>query len=191
MINHQNGNVTGDGGRSEQALRVSELNYRRRFEAAQDGILILDFDTGRITDVNPFLMTLLGFSHNEIVGKTVGELSPFKDLASNHAMLGRLQKDGYVRYHDLPLETKDGSKIAVEFISNAYQAGDQKVIQCNIREITDRKARQASSRPIRRITSYFTGAARSLFFAKAALVGVVQARDGKDVWRRKESKLNL
>jgi len=142
MINHQNGKVTGDGGRSEQALRVSELNYRRLFETAQDGILILDFDTGRITDVNPFLITLLGFSRHEMVGQTVGELSPFKDLASNHAMLGRLQKDGYVRYHDLPLETRDGRKIAVEFVSNAYQAGDQKVIQCNIREITDRKRKE-------------------------------------------------
>jgi len=139
MINHQNGNVTGGDGRSEQALRVSELNYRRRFEAAQDGILILDFDTGRINDVNPFLITLLGFSRREMVGQTVGELSPFKDVASNQAMLERLQKDGHVRYHNLPLETKDGRKIPVEFVSNAYQAGDQKVIQCNIREITDRK----------------------------------------------------
>ena len=54
-----------------------------------------------------------------------------------------------------------------------------------------RQTRPASSRPIRRSTSYSHGAARSLFFAKAALVGVVQARDGKNVWRRKESKLNF
>jgi signal transduction histidine kinase/ActR/RegA family two-component response regulator len=74
-----------------------------------------------------------------MVGKTVGELSPFKDIESNQAMLERLQKDGYVRYEDLPLETRDGRKIAVEFISNVYQAGDCNVIQCNIRDITDRK----------------------------------------------------
>ena len=61
----------------EQALRASELSYRRLFEAARDGILLLDVDTGRITDVNPFLVELLGFSHDEMVGKTVGELSPF------------------------------------------------------------------------------------------------------------------
>jgi PAS domain S-box-containing protein len=53
------------------------LSYWRLFEAAQDGILILDADTGRINDVNPFLIKLLGFSHDEMVGKTVGELSPF------------------------------------------------------------------------------------------------------------------
>jgi PAS domain S-box-containing protein len=129
----------GERRRAEEALRASELSYRRLFEAAQDGILILDVGTGRITDVNRFLIKLLGFSRNEMVGKTVGELSPFKDIVSNQAMLERLQRDGYVRYHDLPLETKDGRKIAVEFVSNVYQAGARDVIQCNIRDITERK----------------------------------------------------
>jgi len=128
--------------KSEQAIRASELSYRRLFEAARDGILILDIDMGRISDVNPFLVELLGFSHSEMVGKTVGELSPFKDIESNQAMLERLQRDGYVRYEDLPLETRDDRHIAVEFVSNVYQAGDKKVIQCNIRDITERKRAQ-------------------------------------------------
>jgi PAS domain S-box-containing protein len=127
------------GARTEQALRASELRYRRLFETAQDGILILDADTGRISDVNPFLFKLLGFSHSEMVGYTVGELSPFRDIESNQAMLERLQKHGYVRYENLPLETRDGRKVSVEFVSNVYQAGDKKVIQCNIRDITERK----------------------------------------------------
>jgi PAS domain S-box-containing protein len=128
--------------RSEEDTRIyaSELSYRRLFESARDGILILEVGTGRITDVNPFLAELLGFSHDEMVGKTVGELSPFKDLEPNKAMLARLQKDGYVRYEDLPLETRDGSKIAVEFVCNVYRAGKRNVIQCNIRDITARKA---------------------------------------------------
>ncbi len=128
---------SGDG-----SLVASELSYRRLFEAAQDGILILNVDTGRITDVNPFLMKLLGFSREEMIGQTVGELSPFKDIESNQAMLERLQQQGYVRYEDLPLETREGRKIAVEFVSNVYQAGDQKAIQCNIRDITERKRAQ-------------------------------------------------
>ena len=122
-----------------QSLRKSELNYRRLFETAQDGILILDAETGRVNDVNPFLIKLLGFSHSEMIGKTVGELSPFKDVVSNQAMLEQLQKNGYVRYENLPLETKDGRKTPVEFVSNVYQAGDKRVIQCNIRDITVRK----------------------------------------------------
>ena len=134
-----NGNATESQTRMEIALRSSELSYRRLFEAAQDGILILDVESGRITDVNPFLVKLLGFSHTEMVGQTVGELSPFKDIVSNQAMLERLQNEGYVRYDDLPLKTKDGRDIAVEFVSNVYQAGGKKVIQCNIRDITKRK----------------------------------------------------
>ncbi len=126
----------------EQALRASELSYRRLFEAAKDGILILGVDTGRITDVNPFLVELLGFSRSEMLGKTVGELSPFKDIESNQTMLERLQQHGFVRYEDLPLEARDGRKIAVEFVSNVYEAGDKKVIQCNVRDITERKHAQ-------------------------------------------------
>ena len=88
-------------------LRFSELRYRRLFEAARDGILILNVETGRITDVNPFLIEILGFSKIEMIGKTVGELSPFKDIEPNQVMLDRLKRDGYVRYEDLPLENKD------------------------------------------------------------------------------------
>jgi PAS domain S-box-containing protein len=126
----------------DDVLRASELRYRRLFETAKDGILILDVDTGRISNVNPFLCHLLGFSIEEILGKTVGELSPFKDIESNKIMLERLQREGYVRYEDLPLETRDGRKIAVEFISNVYTAGSREVIQCNVRDITERKRLQ-------------------------------------------------
>jgi len=136
---HQNGNGARCGTPTEEALRASELSYRRLFEAAQDGIFILELGTGRITDANPFLSKLLGFSHSEMMGRTVGELSPFKDIESNKVMLERLQRHGYVRYDDLPLKTSDGRQIAVEFVSNVYKAGDKKVIQCNIRDITERK----------------------------------------------------
>ena len=125
--------------RSEQAIRASEQSYRRLFEAAQDGILILEADTGRISDVNPFLIELLGFSHGELVGTPIWELGPFKDIVSNKAKFEQLQQHGYVRYENLPLETKDGRKIAVEFVSNVYQAGACNVIQCNVRDITERK----------------------------------------------------
>jgi PAS domain S-box-containing protein len=125
--------------RNDEKLRASELSYRRLFEAAKDGILILDVDTGRIVDVNPFLLELLTLSRNEMLGKTVAELSPFKDIESNMIMLDRLQRNGYVRYEDLPLENSDGRYINVEFVCNVYLVGDKKVIQCNVRDITARK----------------------------------------------------
>jgi PAS domain S-box-containing protein len=125
--------------RSERAIQDSEVSYRRLFEAAKDGIFILDINTGRINDVNPFLVELLGFSRDEMLGKTVGELSPFKDIEDNQAMLERLQTTGFVRYEDLPLQARDGRKMEVEFVSNVYEDGGKQVIQCNIRDITERK----------------------------------------------------
>ena len=136
---HQNAITTGNGAPAGQALRASELNYRRLFEAAQDGILILNVDTGRISDANPILTELMGLSRDEMIGKTVGELGPFKNNGSNKIMFERLQKDGYIRCDNLPLETGDGRKIAVELIGNVYQAGDKKMIQCHIRDINGHK----------------------------------------------------
>jgi PAS domain S-box-containing protein len=139
---YQNGSVNGNLMSTEQALRASELSYRRLFEAARDGILILDVDTGCVNDVNPFLIELLGFSRDELIGKTVWNLGPPRDVAANKAKFEELQEQGCIRYENMPLETKDGRHIAVEFVSNVYQAGDCNVIQCNVRDISERKHAQ-------------------------------------------------
>jgi diguanylate cyclase (GGDEF)-like protein/PAS domain S-box-containing protein len=125
--------------RAEEALQTSEVRYRRLFETAQDGILILDADTGEIVDVNPFLISMLGYTHEEILGKRLWELGAFKDIEASKAAFEELQLTGCVRYEDLPLETKDGRGMAVEFVSNVYLINHHKVIQCNIRDITERK----------------------------------------------------
>ena len=123
----------------EEALKISETRYRRLFETAQDGILILDAETGQISDVNPFLVEMLGYSHEDFLGKKLWEIGPFKNIEASKATFLELQSKGYVRYNDLPLETKDGRPIAVEFVSNVYLVNHHKVIQCNIRDITERK----------------------------------------------------
>ena len=125
--------------REAEALRTSEERYRRLFETAQDGILILDANTGKITDVNPFLTDILGYSSAEIVGKRLWELGVFKDIKENRTAFTELQTKGYIRYEDLPLRTKDGRSINVEFVSNVYQVNGENVIQCNIRDITRRR----------------------------------------------------
>jgi CRP/FNR family transcriptional regulator, cyclic AMP receptor protein len=125
---------------SEEALRASELRYRRLFETAQDGILILDARTGQITDVNPFLVNMLGYSYDEFIGTPLWEIGPFKDIKECKLAFLELQDKEYIRYESLPLETKDGRSIAVEFVSNVYGlSGGTRVIQCNIRDITKRK----------------------------------------------------
>jgi PAS domain S-box-containing protein len=125
--------------RAAEALIVSEVRYRRLFEAARDGILILDADNGEIVDVNPFLIELLGFPREQFLGKEVWEIGAFKDIFASQDKFIKLQKVGYVRYDDLPLQTVDGRMVPVEFVSNVYQEGRRKVIQCNIRDITGRK----------------------------------------------------
>ncbi|MGB7749689.1 MAG: PAS domain S-box protein [Verrucomicrobiia bacterium] len=125
--------------RAQEALIVSESRYRRLFEAARDGILILDAGTGKVVDVNPFLVEMLGFSHQEFLGKTIWELGFFKDVIANQAKFEELQRKEYIRYEDLPLKTSAGRRINVEFVSNVYPVDHRKVIQCNIRDITERR----------------------------------------------------
>jgi PAS domain S-box-containing protein len=133
-----------DQKRAEQSLINSELRYRRLFESAQDGILILDAKTGSISDVNPYLIDMLGYSREEFVEKKLWEVGAFKDIeASRHSFLA-LQKDKFIRYENLPLKTKGGHLVPVEFVSNVYLVGDEKVIQCNIRDISARKRAEAA-----------------------------------------------
>ncbi|OIR16468.1 cyclic di-GMP phosphodiesterase Gmr [mine drainage metagenome] len=126
-----------------KALRISESRYRRLFETAQDGILLLNADTAQIEDVNPYLIEMLGYSHSEFLGKKIWEVGSFADIAQSKEMFVKLQTTGYVKYKDLPLKTKSGEEIAVEFVSNTYDCEGIRVIQCNIRNISARKADQA------------------------------------------------
>jgi two-component system CheB/CheR fusion protein len=124
---------------AKDLLAISEMSYRTLFETAKEGILILDGVTGKIKNVNPFLIELLGFSEKEFLEKEIWDIGFFKDIIANKENFLELQKQKYIRYEDLPLETADGRRIEVEFISNAYAIGPNKIIQCNIRDITIRK----------------------------------------------------
>ena len=132
--------------RAEEMLAISEVRYRRLFETAKDGILILDYETGVIVDVNPFLSELFGYPYDKFIGKTIWEIGFFKDIVSNKDKLLELHKKIYVRFEDLPLQTASGQKINVEIISNAYLVNHHKVVQFNIRDITERKRMEATVR---------------------------------------------
>jgi PAS domain S-box-containing protein len=122
-----------------EALRASELRYRRLFESAKDGILILDAETGMIVDVNPYLIELLGISRKAFLDKKIWEFGFLKDIAANEEKFAELRAQEQMGHEDLLMETAAGPPIAVEFTSNVYLANGQRVIQCNLRDITKRK----------------------------------------------------
>jgi PAS domain S-box-containing protein len=123
----------------QAALGVSERRFRRLFEAAKDGILVVDPVTRKITDANPFITDLLGYKLEELVGRELWEIGLLKDEAASQAAFRELQAKGYIRYDTLPLESRAGRKREVEFVSNLYEENGHKVIQCNVRDITERK----------------------------------------------------
>ncbi|MEK6333616.1 MAG: ATP-binding protein [Acidobacteriota bacterium] len=132
--------------RTREGLRTSEIRYRRLFEAARDGILILNAVTLRITDVNPFMTELLGYSRDEFLGKELWEIGLFSDKEASQQAFRELQVKGYLRYEDLPLQSTAGKVRQVEFVSNVYEEDGHQVIQCNIRDITDRKRAEEERR---------------------------------------------
>ena len=128
------------------AVAHSEVRYRRLFEAARDGILLLDPDTCKITDANPFMVELLGYTLGELVGKELWEIGLLSDEQASREAFRDLQLKGSIRYEDLPLQSKSVKRREVEFVSNIYQENGRKVIQCNIRDITERKLAEKAQR---------------------------------------------
>lgn len=127
---------------AEAATKNSEVWYRRLFQMAKDGILILDADTGKVIDTNPFMTALLGYSHDEFLDKDLWEIGLFRDINENRAAYRKLREEGYVRYEHLTLESRSGQKVEVEFVSNVYDENDHQVVQCNVRDITERSQLQ-------------------------------------------------
>lgn len=151
----------------QEALRISESRYRRLFETAQDGILLLNAATAQIEDVNPFLIALLGFTHAEFLGKKLWEVGPFADIQESKEMFAELQSRGFVRYEDLPLKTKTGIYIQVEFVSNSYECEGLKVIQCNIRDITERKAAESRNQRLTQLYAALSQCNKAIIHSKS------------------------
>ena len=122
--------------RLEDAVRESELRYRRLFETARDGILIVDAATGRVEDANPYLLDLLGCERGEILTKKVWQL--YADAEAAKKAFETLQEKKYLRMDNLPMQGGDGRLIPVESISNVYRVGRSRVVQSNIRDIAEK-----------------------------------------------------
>ncbi len=122
-----------------EKILISETRYRRLFESAHDGILILDPDTRKIVDANPFMTQMLGYSRDELLSKELFEIGLLKDEAASKDMFRRLRDSREVRYDNLPLETRSGQHQDVEVVANLYDENGHPIIQCNIRDITERR----------------------------------------------------
>jgi len=131
---------------AESATRASELRYRRLFETANDGILLIDSETGQITDANPAVIMMLGYEHEDLLGRELWELASFKNVPASKTAIVEVEQFKQIRYDDWVLVASDGSSIDVEVIGNVYQANGAKIVQCNIRNITDRKEAEARIR---------------------------------------------
>jgi len=102
------GGVRASACASLSALRVSEIRYRRLFEAARDGVLLPDPRTRKITDANPFMIEILGYPHEGFVGRELLEIGLLKDQPSSRKMFRELQAKRYIRYEHLPLKSTKG-----------------------------------------------------------------------------------
>jgi PAS domain S-box-containing protein len=125
--------------RAEERLRISENRYRRIFEASKDGILIVDPCTGKITEANPSMTELLGNTHEQLLGQELWQIGLFQDREVNLESLRQLQEKQSIRYEMLLPQITGRQYRAVEFVTTLYQENDRDVIQCNIRDITERK----------------------------------------------------
>ena len=125
--------------RAEDKVRVSEIRFRRLFETAHDGVLLLDPGTRKITDANPFMTQLLGYPNDQLVGKELFEIGLLEDETLSREMFQKLQQQHEVRYENLPLASRAGRPQEVEVVASLYQENGRAVIQCNIRDITARK----------------------------------------------------
>ncbi len=133
-------------------IKASETRYRRIFETTKDGLLLLDAETGLVKDVNPALIELLGYSREIFLGKKFWELDFVNGVASNEADFMKLRQKKHTRGKDLTIKTHAGRRVHVEFISNAYLTDHSHMIQCNIRDISERKeAEKAWSEERRRL----------------------------------------
>jgi PAS domain S-box-containing protein len=137
----------------DEKLRGSEIRYRRLFESAKDGILILDFKTGNIVDANPFIIQIIDYPLEEIIGKKLWEIGLFSNKVESELAFAELKKTGYIRFEDMPILRRNGKTAAVEFVSNVYLEDKVKVIQCNIRDITARRQAERRQELLTRILS--------------------------------------
>ena len=122
-----------------KALQKSELMFRRLFESAQDGILIIEAESGKIIDANPYVLSLLECARDQLCGENYRQVPYFAGSETFDRAFEELKKKISVFHDDVPLKTCTQRDVIVEFRASLYYVEDRKIIQCNIRDVTERK----------------------------------------------------
>ncbi len=119
--------------------REAEARYRRLFESARDGIVIVDAVSGDILDLNPFTEQLLGYRREQLVGRKLWEIESMENIPNVRGATDQIRERGFVRFDSLHVRTRDDHLIEVEVIASLYYEGDRAAIQLNMRDVGERK----------------------------------------------------
>ncbi|HXO85094.1 MAG TPA: PAS domain S-box protein [Gemmatimonadales bacterium] len=128
--------------RRDRALKASEIRYRRLFETAPYGILVLDAETGVVIDVNPCLCQMLGVNPGDLIEQPLWSVAAFKNAAVTKNHFRDLVREPHVRYDNLPLETTDGQIRHVDLVSTLFHADNKQFVQCIVHDVTERVKRE-------------------------------------------------
>jgi PAS domain S-box-containing protein len=121
--------------RLEALLTESEERFRRLFETASDGIVLLEKGEGKITHANPATEKMMGYTREESIGNKLQDIGISLDLGDFQTTMENLNKSGMIQYDDVPAKTKTGQHIDTDI----YLVDRARLVQCNIRDITERK----------------------------------------------------
>ena len=119
----------------EDLLEESEFRYRRVFETATDGIVLLEKSEGHIVHANPAAVNMLGYSEAEYVGKMLKDIGVPIDMNDFPKIMESLNKNGILNYEDVPIKSKSGKDVHAD----VYLVNRAKLAQCNIRDVSERK----------------------------------------------------
>ena len=121
--------------RLEGELKDSDDRFRRLFETAKDGLLLINKETGNIVNANKAIANLLGHSSEELIGKKLSDVGLLTDIKDFKETINELELFGLIDIVDTHIETKQGLAISVDI----YLVDRARFVQCNVRDITERK----------------------------------------------------
>ena len=119
--------------------RAAEARFRRLFESARDGIVIVDKSSGEILDINPYAEQLFGYSRQELLGQRLWEIEAARDTPGLRAALEQTRDQQATRFADMSFKTRNGGAIQTEITGDVYCEEDRRAIQLNIRDVTERR----------------------------------------------------